>query len=73
MFIVKTSLIALTVPSMKIKKTFESHFKIFHAPNSSAPSSSLSTFKDKNKNDGLKPKQADSVEQAMYYCKKCTY
>lgn len=55
------------------KKTLETHIKIFHAPNSSAPSSSLSTFKDKNKNDGLKPKQADSVEQAVYYCKKCTY
>ncbi|EPY88326.1 activity-dependent neuroprotector homeobox protein [Camelus ferus] len=33
-----------------------------------APSSSLSTFKDKSKTDGLKPKQADSVEQAVYYC-----
>lgn len=55
------------------KKTLETHIKIFHAPNSSAPSSSLSTFKDKNKNDGLKPKQADNVEQAVYYCKKCTY
>ncbi|XP_008696227.1 LOW QUALITY PROTEIN: activity-dependent neuroprotector homeobox protein [Ursus americanus] len=55
------------------KKTLETHIKIFHAPNASAPSSSLSTFKDKSKNDGLKPKQADSVEQAVYYCKKCTY
>ncbi|XP_078005999.1 activity-dependent neuroprotector homeobox protein isoform X2 [Phascolarctos cinereus] len=55
------------------KKTLETHIKIFHAPNASAPSGSISTFKDKNKHDSLKPKQADSVEQAVYYCKKCTY
>lgn len=55
------------------KKTLETHIKIFHAPNASTPSGGISTFKDKNKHDSLKPKQADSVEQAVYYCKKCTY
>ncbi|XP_038606223.1 activity-dependent neuroprotector homeobox protein [Tachyglossus aculeatus] len=55
------------------KKTLETHIKIFHAPNAPAPSSGISTFKDKNKHESLKPKQADSVEQAVYYCKKCTY
>lgn len=51
----------------------ETHIKIFHAPNANTPSGGISTFKDKNKHDSLKPKQADSVEQAVYYCKKCTY
>ncbi|XP_063002366.1 activity-dependent neuroprotector homeobox protein isoform X2 [Elgaria multicarinata webbii] len=55
------------------KKTLETHIKIFHAPNANTPSGGISTFKDKNKHDSLKPKQADSVEQAVYYCKKCTY
>ncbi|XP_033009433.1 activity-dependent neuroprotector homeobox protein [Lacerta agilis] len=55
------------------KKTLETHIKIFHAPNANTPSGGISTFKDKTKHDSLKPKQADSVEQAVYYCKKCTY
>nr|XP_034977170.1 activity-dependent neuroprotector homeobox protein isoform X1 [Zootoca vivipara] len=55
------------------KKALETHIKIFHAPNANTPSGGISTFKDKNKHDSLKPKQADSVEQAVYYCKKCTY
>uniref|UniRef100_A0A8D0BF32 Activity dependent neuroprotector homeobox n=1 Tax=Salvator merianae TaxID=96440 RepID=A0A8D0BF32_SALMN len=55
------------------KKTLETHIKIFHAPNANTPSGVISTFKDKNKHDSLKTKQADSVEQAVYYCKKCTY
>ncbi|XP_048353573.1 activity-dependent neuroprotector homeobox protein isoform X2 [Sphaerodactylus townsendi] len=55
------------------KKTLETHIKIFHAPNANTQSSGISTFKEKNKHDSLKPKQADSVEQAVYYCKKCTY
>ncbi|KAM3839914.1 activity-dependent neuroprotector homeobox protein isoform 1-T3 [Vipera latastei] len=55
------------------KKTLETHIKIFHAPNANTPSGGISTFKDKNKHDSLKPKQADSIEQAVYYCKKCTY
>ncbi|XP_069507264.1 activity-dependent neuroprotector homeobox protein [Ambystoma mexicanum] len=55
------------------KKTLEMHIKIFHAPNVVAQSIAISNFKDKVKQDGLKTKQADSVEQAVYYCKKCTY
>ncbi|CAN2389852.1 nitric oxide homeostasis [Pristimantis euphronides] len=55
------------------RKTLEMHIKVFHAPNNPQPSPVLSAFKDKNKLDSLKPKQADSVEQAVYYCKKCTY
>ncbi|XP_029467555.1 activity-dependent neuroprotector homeobox protein isoform X2 [Rhinatrema bivittatum] len=55
------------------KKTLEMHIKIFHAPNVAAQSGGMGTFKDKNKHESLKPKQADSVEQAVYYCKKCTY
>uniref|UniRef100_A0A8C6W525 Activity-dependent neuroprotector homeobox protein n=1 Tax=Nannospalax galili TaxID=1026970 RepID=A0A8C6W525_NANGA len=61
---------SLIAPFNEDKKTLETHIKIFHAPNSNAPSSSLSTFKDKNKNVGLKSKQADSVKQAVHYCKK---
>ncbi|XP_040290522.1 activity-dependent neuroprotector homeobox protein [Bufo bufo] len=55
------------------RKTLEMHIKVFHAPNNPQPSPVVSAFKDKNKVDSLKPKQADSVEQAVYYCKKCTY
>ncbi|XP_078508171.1 activity-dependent neuroprotector homeobox protein [Lissotriton helveticus] len=55
------------------KKTLEMHIKIFHAPNAVAQSLAISSFKEKNKQDVLKAKQADSIEQAVYYCKKCTY
>ncbi|XP_073436706.1 activity-dependent neuroprotector homeobox protein [Dendrobates tinctorius] len=55
------------------RKTLEMHIKVFHAPNNPQPSPVISAFKDKAKFDSLKPKQADSVEQAVYYCKKCTY
>lgn len=55
------------------RKTLEMHIKVFHAPNNPQPNPVLGAFKDKNKLDSLKPKQADSVEQAVYYCKKCTY
>ncbi|OCT60162.1 activity-dependent neuroprotector homeobox protein [Xenopus laevis] len=53
------------------RKTLEMHIKVFHAPN--APAQSPGLFKDKSKLESLKPKQGDSVEQAVYYCKKCTY
>ncbi|CAH2303310.1 activity-dependent neuroprotector homeobox [Pelobates cultripes] len=55
------------------RKTLEMHIKVFHAPNTPLQNPALSAFKDKNKYDSLKPKQTDSVEQAVYYCKKCTY
>ncbi|MEE6506636.1 hypothetical protein FKM82_007772 [Ascaphus truei] len=55
------------------RKTLEMHIKVFHAPNAPSQGPGLGGFKDKNKHDGLKNKQADSIEQAVYYCKKCTY
>ncbi|XP_063815030.1 activity-dependent neuroprotector homeobox protein [Pseudophryne corroboree] len=55
------------------RKTLEMHIKVFHAPSAPQPNPVHSAFKDKNKFDSLKPKQGDSVEQAVYYCKKCTY
>ncbi|KAM4622807.1 activity-dependent neuroprotector homeobox protein isoform 1-T2 [Discoglossus pictus] len=55
------------------RKTLEMHIKVFHAPNAPSQSTSIGAFKDKSKLESLKPKQADSVEQAVYYCKKCTY
>ncbi|XP_053549116.1 activity-dependent neuroprotector homeobox protein [Bombina bombina] len=55
------------------RKTLEMHIKVFHAPNAPSQSPSISAFRDKTKHEILKPKQADSVEQAVYYCKKCTY
>ncbi|KAM4691980.1 activity-dependent neuroprotector homeobox protein [Rhinophrynus dorsalis] len=55
------------------RKTLEMHIKVFHAPNAPSQNPGFGAFKDKNKNDGLKAKQTDSVEQAVYYCKKCTY
>ncbi|XP_068120232.1 activity-dependent neuroprotector homeobox protein [Hyperolius riggenbachi] len=56
------------------RKTLEMHIKVFHAPTAPAPPNPpLGAFKDKNKLDSIKPKPTDSVEQAVYYCKKCTY
>lgn len=55
------------------RKTLEMHIKVFHAPTAPQPNPPLTTFKDKNKYESLKPKPTDSVEQAVYYCKKCTY
>ncbi|XP_053309462.1 activity-dependent neuroprotector homeobox protein [Spea bombifrons] len=55
------------------RKTLEMHIKVFHAPNAPTPNPGLGVFKEKNKLESLKPKQSDSVEQAVYYCKKCTY
>ena len=57
------SLIVPTVRSMQTKRLWK-HIKIFHAPNASTPGS-LSTFKDKSKSDGLKPKHVVSIEQAV--------
>ncbi|KAG8447034.1 hypothetical protein GDO86_014471 [Hymenochirus boettgeri] len=55
------------------RKTLEMHIKVFHAPNAPTQNPNIGAFKDKNKHESLKPKQTDSVEQAVYYCKKCTY
>uniref|UniRef100_UPI00398E95CB activity-dependent neuroprotector homeobox b isoform X1 n=2 Tax=Pristiophorus japonicus TaxID=55135 RepID=UPI00398E95CB len=56
------------------RKTLETHIKIFHVPLWKVPSGSKNAHNEKSKQDGnLKLKHADSVEQAVYYCKKCTY
>ncbi|RXM95961.1 Activity-dependent neuroprotector homeobox protein [Acipenser ruthenus] len=56
------------------KKTLETHIKLFHVPQTNNLLRGPNALKDGAKLDGtLKSKQADSVEQAVYYCKKCTY
>ncbi|XP_018421892.1 PREDICTED: activity-dependent neuroprotector homeobox protein [Nanorana parkeri] len=55
------------------RKTLEMHIKVFHAPTAPQPNPPQTSLKDKNKFESLKPKPSDSVEQAVYYCKKCTY
>ncbi|XP_043945891.1 activity-dependent neuroprotector homeobox protein [Protopterus annectens] len=63
------------------KKTLETHIKIFHAPSANTHGGGLNAYKDRSKHESLKAKHAaaaaaaaaDSVEQAVYYCKKCTY
>ncbi|XP_038659059.1 activity-dependent neuroprotector homeobox b isoform X1 [Scyliorhinus canicula] len=56
------------------RKTLETHIKIFHVPLWKVPSGGKNAHNEKSKQDGnLKLKHADSVEQAVYYCKKCTY
>lgn len=58
------------------KKTLETHIKFFHMPNNVARQGSggvvvaAGGFTVK---DGLLKRTAESVEQAVYYCKKCTY
>uniref|UniRef100_H3CDS1 Activity-dependent neuroprotector homeobox b n=1 Tax=Tetraodon nigroviridis TaxID=99883 RepID=H3CDS1_TETNG len=58
------------------KKTLETHIKLFHMPNnvgrqgSGGVAGAAGGFTLK---DGLLRRTADSVEQAVYYCKKCTY
>ncbi|XP_069739717.1 activity-dependent neuroprotector homeobox b isoform X3 [Narcine bancroftii] len=54
------------------RKTLETHIKIFHVPLWKVPSGGKNAHHEKSKQDG-KLKHADSVEQAVYYCKKCTY
>ncbi|MBN3321788.1 ADNP protein, partial [Atractosteus spatula] len=57
------------------KKTLETHIKLFHVPQTNHLVRGSGTLKDTSRLDSNhKPKQAaDSVEQAVYYCKKCTY
>lgn len=56
------------------RKTLETHIKIFHVPLWKVPSGGKNAHNEKSKFDtSLKMKHADSVEQAVYYCKKCTY
>ncbi|XP_056130447.1 activity-dependent neuroprotector homeobox b [Lampris incognitus] len=59
------------------KKTLETHIKLFHMPNNTvrqgpggmvaAPAGMMMT------KDGVMKRSGDGVEQAVYYCKKCTY
>ncbi|XP_061114280.1 activity-dependent neuroprotector homeobox b [Conger conger] len=59
------------------KKTLESHIKLFHMPNNvvrQGMGSAQVGLKDATRLDiNQKPRPTDSVEQAVYYCKKCTY
>lgn len=56
------------------RKTLETHIKIFHVPLWKVPSGGKNAHHEKSKQDSsLKLKHGDSVEQAVYYCKKCTY
>ncbi|XP_048873551.1 activity-dependent neuroprotector homeobox b [Brienomyrus brachyistius] len=59
------------------KKTLETHIKLFHMPNNIARQGAGGVpggLKEAVRFDGShKLKTADSVEQAVYYCKKCTY
>lgn len=57
------------------KKTLETHIKLFHMPNSvvrqgtGGLQGTAAMLKDGNRQDKLR----ESIEQAVYYCKKCTY
>ncbi|XP_061758717.1 activity-dependent neuroprotector homeobox b isoform X2 [Nerophis ophidion] len=56
------------------KKTLETHIKLFHVPSSTVrlgPGGSGGG--GLLMKDGLLKRPGDSVEQAVYYCKKCTY
>ncbi|XP_037540334.1 activity-dependent neuroprotector homeobox b [Nematolebias whitei] len=58
------------------KKTLETHIKLFHMPNNAArhgPGGLVSGAGGIMMKDGLLKRTGDSVEQAVYYCKKCTY
>ncbi|KAI5612324.1 activity-dependent neuroprotector homeobox protein, partial [Silurus asotus] len=57
------------------KKTLETHIRLFHIPNNAVRQrtgglhGAIVGLKDGNRLD----KPQNSVEQAVYYCKKCTY
>ncbi|KPP68068.1 activity-dependent neuroprotector homeobox protein-like [Scleropages formosus] len=59
------------------KKTLETHIKLFHMPNNvvrQGMGSGPAGLKDAGRLDSShKLKPMDSMEQAVYYCKKCTY
>uniref|UniRef100_A0A8C5EMX6 Activity-dependent neuroprotector homeobox protein-like n=1 Tax=Gouania willdenowi TaxID=441366 RepID=A0A8C5EMX6_GOUWI len=56
------------------KKTLEMHIKLFHMPNHNIRPGSvgMATAAGGIMKDGLL-KRSENVEQAVYYCKKCTY
>nr|XP_057906849.1 activity-dependent neuroprotector homeobox b isoform X2 [Doryrhamphus excisus] len=51
------------------KKTLETHIKLFHMPSNTVRQAAGSLVMK----DGLLKRPGDSMEQAVYYCKKCTY
>ncbi|XP_078110409.1 activity-dependent neuroprotector homeobox b [Sander vitreus] len=58
------------------KKTLETHIKLFHMPNSTVrqgPGGMAAGAGGIMMKDGVLKRAGDSVEQAVYYCKKCTY
>ncbi|XP_034393119.1 activity-dependent neuroprotector homeobox b [Cyclopterus lumpus] len=58
------------------KKTLETHIKLFHMPNSTVrqgPGGMVAGAGGLMIKDGVLKRTGDSVEQAVYYCKKCTY
>lgn len=58
------------------KKTLETHIKLFHMPNNAVRQGSggmVAGAGGMMMKDGLLKRTGDSVEQAVYYCKKCTY
>ncbi|KAJ8257563.1 hypothetical protein GJAV_G00187010 [Gymnothorax javanicus] len=59
------------------KQTLETHIKLFHMPNNVVRQGMGSTqagLKDATRLDvNQKLRPVDSIEQAVYYCKKCTY
>ncbi|XP_008411036.1 activity-dependent neuroprotector homeobox b [Poecilia reticulata] len=59
------------------KKTLETHIKLFHMPNNSlrqGPGAVAAAGAGGiMMKDGLLKRTVDNVEQAVYYCKKCTY
>uniref|UniRef100_A0A3Q3IV91 C2H2-type domain-containing protein n=1 Tax=Monopterus albus TaxID=43700 RepID=A0A3Q3IV91_MONAL len=58
------------------KKTLETHIKLFHMPNNTVrkgPGGMVAGAGGIMMRDGVLKRTGDSVEQAVYYCKKCTY
>ncbi|XP_060931462.1 activity-dependent neuroprotector homeobox b [Limanda limanda] len=58
------------------KKTLETHIKLFHMPNNTVrhgPGGMVAGAGGIMMKDGLLKRSGDSMEQAVYYCKKCTY
>ncbi|XP_037121961.1 activity-dependent neuroprotector homeobox b [Syngnathus acus] len=59
------------------KKSLETHIKLFHMPSNNAvrqgPGAMLGGTSGLVMKDGLLKRPGDTLEQAVYYCKKCTY
>ncbi|XP_039971881.1 activity-dependent neuroprotector homeobox a [Xiphias gladius] len=58
------------------KRTLETHVKIFHIPSTTRQnygSSQRTALRKKDKTYLDRARQADGVERAMYFCKKCTF